>query len=204
MIQLQALPAPVRPRDAASTRRPGLTDARGWSIHRRSMLGPDSFELDAQLIRAAIYANNVIQRVTTRLVYGQAGLTLPQYLVLLLLREAQEPLSLSELAARAHVIKQAMTSAYQRLLAKGLVAEVPNTKDRRMCRVVLTPAGERLLADVEPARRSLYEDWLGNLSLEEREEAVNVLQHIVRTEPEITRKHRAGAELTVDARFTAL
>ncbi len=149
---------------------------------------PDSFELDARLIRTAIYANNVIQRVTTRLLYGPAGLTMPQYLLLLLLREANEPLAMSELAARAHVIKQAMTSAHQRLKAKGLVTEVRDPKDRRVCRIALTPAGEELLNSIEPARQVLYEDWLGVLPDDVREGAITALEYIVETGRSMVRK----------------
>ena len=119
------------------------------------------FESEARLIRALYNASNVFQRVATRLVYGPAGLTTPQYLLLLLLREASEPLTLSELAARAFLIKQAMTPAFQRLRAKGLVAEVPDASDRRVCRVSLTDKGHALLEEVEPARHELYRQLLG-------------------------------------------
>ena len=143
------------------------------------MDGPAAFADEARLIRALYNASNVFQRVATRLVYGPAGLTTPQYLLLLLLREADEPPTLSELAARAYLIKQAMTPAFQRLQAKGLVAAVPDASDRRVCRVTLTAKGQALLDAVEPARRQLYRQLLNASGVEATTHATNVLTQLL-------------------------
>ncbi|HLG73001.1 MAG TPA: MarR family transcriptional regulator [Chloroflexota bacterium] len=143
------------------------------------MAGPAGFEGEARLIRALYNASNVFQRVATRLVYGPAGLSTPQYLLLLLLRESSEPLTLTELAARAYLIKQAMTPAFQRLQAKGLVTEVPDTSDRRVCRVTLTEKGRALLEQVEPARRELYRQLLGEAAPDAKSSATDVLTQLL-------------------------
>ncbi len=137
------------------------------------------FESEAQLIRALYNASNVFQRVATRLVYGPAGLSTPQYLLLLLLREAGEPLTMTELAGRAYLIKQAMTPAFQRLQAKGLVAELRDPADRRVLRVNLTDKGRQLLDEVEPARRVLYSQLLDQAQAEAKASTLSVLKQLL-------------------------
>lgn len=151
------------------------------------MDGPDDFDREAQLIRTLYNASNVFQRVATRLVYGPAGLSTPQYLLLLILREAGQPLTMTELANRAYLIKQAMTPAFQRLQAKGLVVELRDPSDRRVCLVHLTDRGRELLDQVEPARRELYQQLFSDAQADAKASAVSVLQQLLQAAAQLER-----------------
>jgi DNA-binding MarR family transcriptional regulator len=69
------------------------------------------------------------------------------------------PLSMHELAQTLACDSSNVTGLVDRLEARGLVARVPNPDDRRVKHVVLTPAGERLRAELlsrlSPLRESL-------------------------------------------------
>lgn len=159
------------------------------------MNGADrDFTGEAQLIRALYNASNVFQRVATRLVYGPAGLSTPQYLLLLLLREAGEPLTMSELANRAYLIKQAMTPAFQRLQRKGLVTELRDPADRRVLRMCLTDDGRELLDAVEPARHVLYRELLDDAEPEAKSSATAVLKQLLQAAARLERLQPASLQ----------
>jgi DNA-binding MarR family transcriptional regulator len=71
----------------------------------------------------------------------QCGLSMAKYGVLSELVKADEPLSLSELAARLSCVRSNMTQLVDRLEADGLVRRVNDPDDRRTVRAALTTAG---------------------------------------------------------------
>ncbi|HTD69632.1 MAG TPA: MarR family transcriptional regulator [Gemmatimonadales bacterium] len=69
------------------------------------------------------------------------GLSLAKLAVLHLLADANEPLPLSDLAARQHCVRSNITQLMDRLEKDGLVRRRPDPDDRRSVLAELTPAG---------------------------------------------------------------
>ena len=69
------------------------------------------------------------------------GLSLAKLAVLHFLAEAEEPLPLSDLAARQHCVRSNITQLVDRLEKDGLVRRRADPDDRRSVLAELTPAG---------------------------------------------------------------
>jgi DNA-binding MarR family transcriptional regulator len=79
------------------------------------------------------------------------GLTYPQYLVLLVLMEREQPISVGELGAQLRLDSGTLTPLLKRLEAAGLVRRERDPEDERRVLVELTDAGwglEQRLAEV--------------------------------------------------------
>jgi DNA-binding MarR family transcriptional regulator len=70
-------------------------------------------------------------------------LSSPKFVVLSILVEAGEPLTLSDLASRASCVRSNMTQMIDRLEADGLVRRVYDPLDRRSVRAELTTLGRQ-------------------------------------------------------------
>jgi DNA-binding MarR family transcriptional regulator len=70
-------------------------------------------------------------------------LSTPKYSALTKLVQADEPLALSELAARMTCVRSNITQLVDRLEADGLVHRVEDPRDRRSVRAALTPLGRQ-------------------------------------------------------------
>src|SRR5271169_6327634 len=81
-----------------------------------------------------------------------ADLSSPKFTVLTILVDADDALTLSELAARSSCVRSNMTQLIDRLEADGLVRRVDDPKDRRGVRAEITALGrERQAAGAERA-----------------------------------------------------
>lgn len=76
------------------------------------------------------------------------GLTYPQYLVLLVLWEAEAPLAVNELGAELRLDSGTLTPMLKRLEAMGYVDRSRDAADERRVLVQTTPAGAKLRAKV--------------------------------------------------------
>lgn len=72
---------------------------------------------------------------------GTVGLSGAKFMALSKLAEAEEPVSLTELAGRLICVRSNITQLVDRLEADGLVKRVEDPKDRRSVRAALTPLG---------------------------------------------------------------
>ncbi len=72
-----------------------------------------------------------------------AGLTYPQYLVLLALWE-QDGQTVGEIGARLHLASNTLTPLLKRMESAGLVRRTRNPLDERKVSLTLTPAGQDL------------------------------------------------------------
>lgn len=109
--------------------------------------------LDRQICLPLYAASRAVTRRYAVLL-GEVGLTYPQYLTLLALWEAEEPMSVRELGARLHLDSGTLTPLLKRMEGAGLLARVRDTHDERRVLVSLTEKGWALrprVADV-PAR----------------------------------------------------
>lgn len=117
------------------------------------MAGYPQLKLDAQLC-FPLYATAraVTKRYATLL--ADTGLTYPQYLVMLVLWEADGSVSVGDLGARLRLDSGTLTPLLKRLESAGLVTRRRDTADERRVLVDLTAQGralERAAADI-PAR----------------------------------------------------
>lgn len=109
--------------------------------------------LDLQLCFPLYAATRAVTRRYATLLEG-TGLTYPQYLVLLVLWEAEEPLSVTALGRRLRLDSGTLTPLLKRLEAADLVRRERDPEDERRVLVEVTAAGrdlEEQVADV-PAR----------------------------------------------------
>jgi MarR family transcriptional regulator for hemolysin len=97
------------------------------------------------------------QALDRRLKY--LGLSQASWLTIAVAARAATPLSQSELADRLAVEGATMVAMIDRLVKAGFVVREPSSTDRRIKRVVLTPAGtelhEKVKAEAEAFRREL-------------------------------------------------
>jgi MarR family transcriptional regulator for hemolysin len=116
------------------------------------------------------------QAVDRRLKY--LGVSQASWMTIALAAKARSPLSQSELAEKLGVEGATMVAMIDRLVNAGLVLREASTTDRRVKRVVLTPAGAKiydrvraeavalrkeLLADTDPKRLLIATELLESL-----------------------------------------
>ena len=116
------------------------------------------------------------QALDRRLKY--LGVSQASWLTIAVIAKAHRPLSQSELADRLAVEGATMVSMVDRLVKAGLVVREPSPTDRRVKRIVLTPAGNllydkvraeagafrlELLADVDPKKLTIATELLEGL-----------------------------------------
>jgi DNA-binding MarR family transcriptional regulator len=106
--------------------------------------------LDQQICLPLYAASRAVTRRYGELL-ADAGLTYPQYLCLLALWDADEPLGVSELGMRLHLDSGTLTPLLKRLETAGLVTRARDEADERRVLVSPTPDGWELrdrVADV--------------------------------------------------------
>jgi len=91
-------------------------------------------------------------------------LSTPKYSALKHLALAEEPLALSELAARQICVRSNITQLVDRLEADGLVRRVEDPKDRRSVRATLTPLGRERQAAAARCVRDVQREMAERLA----------------------------------------
>lgn len=104
-------------------------------------------------------------------------LTIPQLIVLNFL-DKQGPSKMTDLAHFMEVSTAAMTGIVDRLVKYGYVVRLPQTEDRRIIKVGLSPKGEHLLKKVNIEKRQMIIRIFGKISQREREDYLNILLHL--------------------------
>jgi DNA-binding MarR family transcriptional regulator len=94
----------------------------------------------------------------------RSGISQAQASVLVVLKSVGRPLPLSRLARLLVQEAQSVTSLVDRLESRGLVHRVPDSRDRRVINVELTPEGDALFERIHPAAQQGISDILGVLS----------------------------------------
>ncbi|WP_323029328.1 MarR family transcriptional regulator [Castellaniella defragrans] len=103
---------------------------------------PISLTLDAQLCFALYSAQLAMGKIYRKHLAG-LGLTYPQYLVMLVLWEADGP-TVTALGERLYLDSATLTPLLKRLQAMGLLRRERAADDQRQVHVMLTPAGREL------------------------------------------------------------
>src|SRR4051812_178814 len=114
------------------------------------------------LLHAAHAAENEVE---ARL--NEVGLSFPKLLLLKVLWDAGDPLPLGQLAERLSCVKSNITQLVDRLEADGLVARLPDPKDRRARLAALTGAGRQAGGGGGRGRQDTESGLLGRLTHEE-------------------------------------
>ena len=112
---------------------------------------------ERDLVAGVIQLANLLTR---RLgpIFEKAHVT-PQQWAILIVLDAEAPMTLAGLARRLMVSKQNMTGMIARLEQLGLAERHDDPKDLRSSRVQLTRRGRALVEKFRP----LYEEWRGKL-----------------------------------------
>lgn len=106
------------------------------------------------------------------------GVSQASWLTIAVLAKSGGPLSQSELADRLAVEGATMVSMVDRLVKAGLVVREPSTIDRRVNRVILTPAGNALYAKVKAEAEAFRRELLAQIPAEELRAATELLEKI--------------------------
>ena len=106
------------------------------------------------------------------------GVSQASWLTIAAVSKAQRPLSQSDLAEHLGVEGATMVSMIDRLVKAGLVLREPSMEDRRVKRVVLTAAGNRVLETVKTVAAALRKELLAGIQPEKLESATELLEQL--------------------------
>ncbi len=98
-----------------------------------------------------------------------------QLRVLTIIAAGDAHTNMSRLAGALDVVPSSASRLCDRLEATGLLRRVPDPKDRREVRVLLTPAARRMLDDLRERRRQSLERVLARMTPGGREDLVRAL-----------------------------
>jgi len=109
--------------------------------------------------------------------FGQYDLTPQQYNALRLLR-GEYPGKLPTLVLASRLVSRApdITRLLDKLADRGLVERERQPANRRVVLVGITPAGQTLLKELDPAVRECHQRQLGHLSPEQLRQLIDLLQ----------------------------
>src|ERR1700722_1053020 len=91
------------------------------------------------------------------------GVSQASWMTIAIAAKARSPLSQSELADKLGVEGATMVAMIDRLVKAGLVLREASTTDRRVKRVVLTPAGLKVYEKVKAEGTALRKELLANM-----------------------------------------
>lgn len=109
----------------------------------------------------------------------QHGVRVGQQFVLQLLWEAQEDLTIGEIAARLDFEAPTVTRTVQRMIRQGLVEKYPHATDGRLVLVRLTPRGRELCAIIPDMLAQAQEDLFVGISDVEQALLIRVFRQML-------------------------
>ena len=116
------------------------------------------------------------QAVDRRLKY--LGVSQASWMTIAVAAKACTPLSQSELADRLAVEGATMVAMVDRLVKAGFVIREPSITDRRIKRVVLTPAGNLLYDKVRTEAAAFRKELLADVDLKDLLVATELLERL--------------------------
>jgi MarR family transcriptional regulator for hemolysin len=116
------------------------------------------------------------QALDRRLKY--LGLSQASWLTIAVAARSEVPLSQSELADRLAVEGATMVAMIDRLVKAGFVVREPSHTDRRVKRVVLTPAGNEIYQKVKAEAEAFRRASLADIDPETLRIATEMLEHL--------------------------
>jgi len=106
------------------------------------------------------------------------GVSQASWMTIAVAAKARSPLSQSELAERLAVEGATMVAMIDRLVKAGLAVREPSTADRRVKRVILTEAGNRLYDKVKAEAAALSKELLVSIQAQKLIVATEVLEEL--------------------------
>ncbi len=125
-----------------------------------------------------VYAVSAIMRKASDRALAPWGLSVSQAPVLVVLREAGHPLTISEIARRLYLETPSITTMVDRLGDRGYVERLKDRKDRRKTLVRLTRSGKQMVDSIREPGEQLQEEMFGVLGRRERETLRTILQKL--------------------------
>src|SRR5271154_6718887 len=116
------------------------------------------------------------QAVDRRLKY--LGVSQASWMTIAIAAKARSPLSQSELADRLGVEGATMVAMVDRLVKAGLAMREASTTDRRVKRIVLTPAGLKIYEKVRAEATALRLELLANMDPKQLLIAIELLERL--------------------------
>ncbi|WP_018638749.1 MarR family winged helix-turn-helix transcriptional regulator [Parafrankia elaeagni] len=120
---------------------------------------------------------------------AELGLTYPQYLTMLVLWEASEPLTVGDIGARLHLDSGTLTPLLKRLEDLGLATRTRDRADERRVLIALTERGRELRARAAEVPLRLFQRY--GIDLETARELIRDLTMITES---LQASTRGGAE----------
>lgn len=142
-----------------------------------------------ELVSAVMATADTFLRESKRL-FRPHGLTGAQYNLLNVVALSDGGLSQRELSDHLVVDRSNVTGLIDRMEAAGWVKRTDHPEDRRVYRVVLTPAGRKLWEDVTPRYRAVVRQVTRGLPERRLKETLTALRQL----------ERAAAEWTLPAK----
>ncbi len=133
--------------------------------------GTDRAAFDA-LVEASFAIQDLLARTA-----DAHGLSLIQLRLLGILRDHRP--SMLQLARHLNLEKSSASGLIDRAEQRGLVTRTPGTHDRRTIHVAITPAGRRIIGQVERALAQPGVDLLAPLSVRERQQLTGLLRRLL-------------------------
>lgn len=128
---------------------------------------------------ALLLTREYVSRILDEQVFKKAGITDQQFNVLRILKGGpKDGYLIGEIKERMIFRNADVPRLVNRLAAQGLVKRFENPKDRRGCRVRLTPKGEVSQEKVRPIHAGVCEEVDGCLSDEERAQLLGLLERL--------------------------
>jgi len=110
--------------------------------------------------------------------FAAAGLSPPQYAVLVALNERKD-LTQGDLAPALGMNKVSISQIVQTLERKEWLVRRPDSRDKRLLRLALTPEGRKLLRKTSAMAESTYRAQLAPLDEQERALFMDLLKRLV-------------------------
>jgi len=108
------------------------------------------------------------------------GMSQASWMTIAVAARAPAPLSQSEIADRLAVEGATMVAMIDRLVKAGLVIREPSITDRRVKRIALTKAGQRLYADVKAEADAFRHELLAQVDAKQLASATELLESLQR------------------------
>ncbi|MFI6926000.1 MarR family winged helix-turn-helix transcriptional regulator [Nonomuraea spiralis] len=131
---------------------------------------------EAMRVNRALNKMSKLYRAAKARKLAALGLHPGQDVLLWVLAQERDGMTVSQLAARLGIEQPTATRSLTRLESGGWFRREPVATDRRQVRVVVTDAGHKLVPEIERAWAELAEEALGEVSVEQREIVLNALE----------------------------
>ena len=107
------------------------------------------------------------------------NLTMPQFMVMRALQRLEPGCTMTELGEASLQVPATVTGIIDRLEQNELVSRQPNPSDRRSYHILLTPAGQALLNQIDEERRQGIEVLFQTLPKEQRKLLLSFMHNYI-------------------------